>query len=218
MLEPGASSASLSLSGAVCAAGAWLSSLQCQHSVCSPARGTGLCLCGTGCQVQPFALLQGGRAGGTAFVRAGLRRFLLGHLVLQAPGAAVATSGACDSACRYILTLPIPLWDVVVVWSWCPSPCLGGAGFGTVGSVPLVRDLSPLWGPGHAGQGCGAKAELWHGHRAGHGLWKVPVSPHLTAGVCCRLRWVQGEEMAPVGRAHAATGSPFASEEPGGNC
>lgn len=67
-----------------------------------------------------------------------------------------------------------------------PSPC-----WGTVGSIPLDRDHCPLWGHGHVGQGCGAMAELWHGHRTGHGLWKVPVPVCLPTSHCRSLLQAQ---------------------------
>lgn len=137
------------------------------------------------------------------------------RLILQAPGAAVTMSGACD-CCRYILTLPIPPGKHEVCGVELVSqPLLGTAGFGTVGGIPGNRDHSlPCW--------AGLLQRLGRGTDTGldRGSGKSPClcpCPLVTAGVCCGLTRVQGEEMSPVGRAHAATASPFASEEPWGN-
>lgn len=162
MLEPGASSASLSLSGAACA-GAWQSSLQYQHSVSSPARGTGLSLCGWWHRVPGSAHCC--PPVGQDFERAGLRNFLVGQLILQAPGAAVSMSGAVTAACRHISPLPIPQWDVVVVWSWFPSPCLATLGlalwtFPCTGTIPHSRDLAMLGRVVEQRLSCGMDTEL----------------------------------------------------------
>lgn len=146
----------------------------------------------------------------------------MGHLILQAPGAAVTMSGACDCWVQTHLNPPSPTWETwVVLWSGVPAPAWVLLGLALWVAFPWTGTI-PHSG---VGQGCGALTgqklscdmNTWLDTGSGKSLCLCPC-PHLTAGVCCRLRWVQGGEMAPVGRAHAAAGSPFASEEPGGNC
>lgn len=171
MLEPNVSSASISLPGAACA-GAEHPAIP---ALCvQPREGHRLCLCGWWHKVPGSPHCSPPVGQDWCHCLGEGWRFLRGHLILQAPGATVTMSGACV---RPHLNPPCPTWEtggcgVELVF----QPLLGCCWVCTVGDIPLGRDHSPLQGHGHAWQGCAAKAELWCGHRAGHGLWEVPVS------------------------------------------
>lgn len=110
---------------------------------------------------------------------------------------------------------------MVVVWGGGSAParvlmCLAlQVPFPWAGNVPCSVDLAVVGKvllPWH--RLLLAKVELWHGHR----LWKAPVLVSLPTShsrSVSRLGQAWGGELAPAGRACAASGSLFATEEQG---
>lgn len=74
----------------------------------------------------------------------------MGHLFLQALGAAVTISGAPGCWMQTEPVSPSPTWETQAPWSWCGvvAPVLLG-----LDGFSLGRERSLLWGPSRGGQG-----------------------------------------------------------------